>query len=111
MYNKNVRQRGRCHINYNLYLMSKNNFDKLVNRYNKALSADIAKKKLQAQRGAMQYKCKHPFHMVKSSPWPFVTSQTLFIFILTLVNFLHYTIYSALAVFVSFGVFLLPIFF
>ena len=47
--------------------------------------------------------------MVKSSPWPFVTAQTLFIFVLPLVNFLHYTIYSSLAVFVSFAIFLLPV--
>ena len=62
-----------------------------------------------APRDAQRFKCKHPFHMVKSSPWPFVTAQTLFIFVLALVNFLHYTIYSSLAVFVSFAIFLLPV--
>ena len=62
-----------------------------------------------AFRDAQRFKSKHPFHMVKSSPWPFVTAQTLFIFVLPLVNFLHYTIYSSLAVFVSFAIFLLPV--
>ena len=64
-----------------------------------------------APRDAQRFKCKHPFHMVKSSPWPFVTAQTLFIFVLALVNFLHYTNYSSLAVFVSFAIFLLPVFY
>ena len=54
---------------------------------------------------------ERPFYMVRSSPRPFVISQTLFIFILTLVNFLHYTKYSSLAAFTSFGAFLLPVFF
>jgi hypothetical protein len=57
------------------------------------------------------YMHKHPYHMVKNSPWPFVTAQALFIFILALVNFFHYTKNSELAVIFSFIVFLLPIFF
>lgn len=54
---------------------------------------------------------KHPFHMVKSSPWPFVTSQTLFIFILSLVNYFHFTKNSEWATVVTFLIFLIPIFF
>jgi cytochrome c oxidase subunit 3 len=90
--------------------MSNKSYFKNFSTSNKASSAKLFLNKF-ALKTAQRYKCKHPFHMVKGSPWPFVMSQTLFIFILTLVNFLHYTIYSALAVFVSFAIFLLPIFY
>lgn len=58
-----------------------------------------------------KYGLRHPFHLVKNSPWPFVVSQTLFIFLLALVNFFHFTKYSAAAVIVTFFIFLLPVFF
>ena len=44
----------------------------------------------QAVRDAKKFRHKRPFHMVKNSPWPFVTSQAVFVFILALVNFFHF---------------------
>ncbi len=53
----------------------------------------------------------HSFHMVRCSPWPFVTSQTLFVFILALVNFFHFTKNSEWFVIIAFIIFLIPIIF
>jgi hypothetical protein len=53
----------------------------------------------------------HPFHMVRCSPWPFVTSETLFVFVLALVNFFHFTKNSEWFVVITFIIFLIPIIF
>jgi cytochrome c oxidase subunit 3 len=53
----------------------------------------------------------HPFHMVRCSPWPFVTSETLFVFVLALVNFFNFTKNSEWFVVITFIIFLIPIIF
>lgn len=44
---------------------------------------------------------QHPFHLVDSSPWPFLTSFAFFQLVLSIVSYFHYYIFAKFYIFIS----------